>query len=113
MKMGYIFAAVAALFFLALSQSYGSEYHHSQPIMPSNTTNIYSSKGIALGIAAAQHHFTSSTTDTQVSVAIGSYGASSALSFGFAKKFKQSLISGSVSKEEGNLGLGMSLGFKF
>ena len=114
MKIGYIFVAVATLFFLALSQSYGGEYHHSQPILPSNTTtNIYSTKGAALGIAAAQHNFDYGTFSWQGSIATGSYDNSTAFSFGLAKRFKSTLINGSVSNEGGKMGFGGALGFRF
>lgn len=109
-----IFFACGMFFVIGNFVIASERHHHSQPVAPSNTSvNIYSTKGVALGIAAAQHHFSSSTPDIQVSAAIGSYDSSSAVSFAFAKKFKQSLISGSVSSEGGIMGFGGSIGLKF
>ena len=110
MKIGYIFVAVAALFFLALSQSYGSEYHHSQPVMPANTTNtnIYSTKGVALGIAAAQHHY-KALSKLQWSIGGGNYNGSSAISGGLAIQAGKVFVSGNVSSDGTTAAIGFGL----
>ena len=110
-EAGAILFCIGLLLVIANIAYAGERHHHLQP--SNTTTNIYSTKGVALGIAAAQHNFSSSTPDIQVSAAIGSYDSSSAVSFAFAKKFRQSLISGSVSSEGGITGFGGSIGFKF
>ena len=113
MKMGYIFVAVAVLFFLALSQSYGGEYHHSQPILPSNTTtNIYSTKGVALGIAAAQHHY-KATTALQWSLGGGNYDGDSAVSYGLGLQAGKVFVSGNVSSDGTTAAIGFGLSGTF
>jgi len=87
------------------------EYHHHYS-QPTQTTQ-QESNGVATAIAAGQHQFDASTFTWQGSIATGSYDNSTAFSFALAKRFKASLISGSVANEGGKIGYGMSLGFKF
>jgi len=113
MKFITFFCIVAALFFGVLANSYSSEYQHvyiGQSLSPTTTVN---SKGIALAIATGQHNFDSSTFAWQGSISTGSYDDSTAFSFGLAKRFKSTLISGSVANEGGKIGYGASLGFHF
>jgi hypothetical protein len=86
-------------------------YHYHE-----QTTQIVSdtdTKGIATAIAIGQHSFDASTFAWQGSISTGSYDDSTAFSFGLAKRFRATLISGSVANEGGKLGYGASLGFKF
>lgn len=108
MKFITFFCAVAALYFISLSGVYAHDYHYSEP-----TKQPTKLGGIATAIAIGQHQFDASTFAWQGSVATGSYDDYTAFSFGLAKRFKATLISGSVANEGGKLGYGMALGFKF
>lgn len=118
---GAVIFGVGVLLVIA-NIAYAGEYHHSEPLAPSNITNNYNttktaltgqSKGIATAIAIGQHQFDASTFAWQGSISTGSYDDSSAFSFALAKRFKATLISGSVANEGGKIGYGASLGFKF
>lgn len=110
-----VFFVLFCVGFLITTACYADNYHHhSQPILPANTTtNIYSTKGVALGIAAAQHNFDYGTFSWQGSIATGSYDNSTAFSFGLGKRFKSTLINGSISNEGGKMGFGGAVGFRF
>ena len=100
-KIGIAIFVIAILFF-AFNIAWSTEYHHSRPILPSNTTtnttNIYSSKGIALGIAAAQHHY-KATTALQWSVGGGSYNGNSAISGGLGIQAGKVFVSCNASSD--------------
>ena len=110
-KVGLIIFAIAVLFF-AFNIAWSGEYHHSNYY---STTNNYqnSSEGVALGIAASQHNFDTTTFNLQGSVSTGSYEGVTAFSFGLAKRYKSSLISGSVSNEGGRTGYGAGMRWNF
>jgi len=74
-----------------------------------NTTNY----GVASAIAAAQHSFSYETHAFQGSVAIGAFDSQTAFSFGLAKRFNKTLITGNVSSEEGKYGAGIGVNFRF
>ena len=113
MKMGYIFVAVAALFFLALSQSYGSEYHH--PILPETTTvnNYQSANGIALSISMAQLGCDWGTEDAQGGLGVGNYNNKNAASIGLCKRVNRVMFRGSFGTEgrDHAYGFGMRIHF--
>jgi len=112
MKFIYIFCAVAFVFFLALAESYGSEYHHHhQPT--TNSAQTTKPSGTAIALAASQHTYSYGIKSLQGSFAVGTYEDETAISFGLAKKIDKILINGSVSNERGKLGLGASINFHF
>jgi len=100
MKFITFFCAVSILFFGALANSYSIEYHHSQPSNYYSTTNetVISGKGIALGIAAAQHHY-KATTALQWSIGGGNYDGSSAVSGGLGLQAGKVFVSGNISSD--------------
>ena len=89
--------------------------HHATP----NITNIYQSakkviqSGTALGLAASQHVCDSGTAKSQVSVGVGSYDGSQALSVGACKSINNTTINGSVGQEDGKTGFGVGFSVKF
>lgn len=87
------------------------------------TTNINKgsseSEGVALGIAQAQHQFDFGTYSAQGSVAIGGYEDRRAVSIGFGKRMggatgdNRMLLNGSIGIEEGKMGGGAALNWRF
>jgi len=111
-KMIILFCIVAALFFFVLGQSYATEYHHAYIGQSSEPTKTESS-GTASAIAAAQHNYYWGKSSLQGSAAIGLFDNKEAVSFGLAKKYKKTLINGSISKEGNQLGIGAGVNWIF
>lgn len=114
MKFIYVFCLFAALFFMALADSYGSERH--KPI--SNTVNNYptsivNNEGVSLAIAASQIHVDWSTKKVQLGFGVGSYKDSNALSVGLGKRVGKVLINGSISSDGTNVGYGAGINLRF
>lgn len=97
---------------LAFADSY---YHHkfeySEPEIRTMENKI--TEGVASAIAISQHHFDWGTKSWQGSVGIGAFDSKTAFSFGLAKRFNKTLISGTVSEEQGKYGGGIGIGFHF
>ncbi len=96
------------LFFGLAFNAMAGEKHHTQ-----TTTNYANIKGVASAIALGQHNFDWSTKSWQGSASVGAYDSTTAFSFGLAKRFNKTLISGSVSEENGKIGGGASVRFQF
>lgn len=101
---------VAALFFFFLGKSYSGEYHHS--IAPSSGIS-YNYKGIASGISAAQCHPNLGQVRLQGCFSASNLGTAQAFTFGLAQKYKQTLINGTITKEDNTIGLGIGLNWNF
>lgn len=76
-----------------------------------NASNLY--RGVAIGIATAQHNFDFGTYELQGSVGVGSYDTAEAASFALGKRFNRVMINGSVGAENGKLGLGAGFNWRF
>jgi len=112
MKFIYIFCAIAVIFFLMLADVYATEYHHAYIGQSSEPTKT-ESNGTASAIAAAQHNYYWGKSSLQGSAAIGLFDNKEAVSFGLAKKYKKTLINGSISKEGNQLGIGAGVNWIF
>jgi len=106
---------IGVLFFLALTDVYSHEYHHSAKQSANNTTiiNNHTGNGVALGLAAAQHNYYWGKSSLQGSAAVGMFDGKEAFSFGLAKKYKKTLINGSISKEGNKFGVGAGINWIF
>jgi len=113
MKFIYIFCAFAVIFFLALADSHGSEYHHRESANNTTIINNQMGNGVALGLAAAQHNYYWGKSSLQGSAAVGMFDGKEAFSFGLAKKYKKTLINGSISKEGNKFGVGAAVTWIF
>ena len=105
------------MLFLA-GTAYSGEYHHGiiyeqSPVETSTQVIEKSSYGVASAIAASQHNYYWGKSDLQGSAAIGSFDNKTAFSFGRAKKYKKTLINGSISNEEGKIGAGFGINWIF
>lgn len=112
-KVIIAFCLFAVLFFAA-NIAYAHDKHdkyinNEQTQIVSNQTQ----KGVALGIAAANHHFDLGTYETQISLAAGSYSGSEAVSIAIGKRVKDVLINGSIGREGGKTGIGIGVTFRF
>ena len=110
------------LLLLPLTVFAGGSHHEPADLTLINTeilttngvvTNTLTTKGIALGIAASQHHFDFGTKVWQGSVGTGSFDGNTAFSFGIAKRLDRVLINGSVSTEHGKTGYGAGINWRF
>jgi len=114
MKNNKFICLVAVVFFMA-NIAYSSEYHkHTYNAV--NTTIQPSKielKGVASAIASSQHQFYYGTYAWQGSVGIGAYDATTAFSFGLAKRFNKALINGNVTEEKGKFGGGVGINWHF
>lgn len=112
-----LFVAFAAIFFLTLSTAYSDSYHsivyEQAPITISTQAIEKSSAGAASAIAASQHNYYWGKSELQGSAAIGSFDGNTAFSFGLAKKYKKTLINGSISNEGGKIGAGAGINWIF
>ena len=81
----------------------------SKPVDNSNTS------GVALGIAATQHHFDFGTYKWQGSLGLGRFENNTAISIGIAKRLKDEdvMINGSFGMENGRTGGGIGLNGRF
>ena len=104
--------ALFALILFIVASSASAHDNHSNNVYNSYTS-INNVHGIALAIASSAHHFDMGTYETQGSVAIGSYGESSAISFAAAKRYNDLLISASIGSEDGKTGVGVGFTFRF
>lgn len=116
MKMGYFIFAVAVLFFSA-NIAWSSEYRDhvyigkttSNPPGPLAISNI---KGVASAISAAQCHFDAGSYDLQLCGATGFSDGKEALTLGVGKKYKDFLISGTISVEDNRTRYGAGINWK-
>lgn len=100
------------LLFLISFSAYAGNEHHNDTVYNQTTIKEMNS-GTALGIANAQHQFDMSTHSLQGSVAMGHYDGADALSFALGKRFDKILLNGSVGLEDGKVGYGVGLNFRF
>ena len=107
---------------LAPSLAYADDPHHEDTggmTTIENTTIVHKSssntEGVALAIAAAQHQFDFGTYSSQASIAAGSYDGNDALSIGAGKRLKDSraLVNGSIGIENGKVGIGAAINWRF
>jgi len=108
-KVISVFIIFAVLFFSA-NIAYSSGYHQEPDVVNNTTINLH---GIASSIAASQHQFYWGTDSWQGSVGIGAHDATTAFSFGMAKRFNKTLINGNITQEEGKFGGGVGVNFLF
>ena len=95
------------LFFIIASSVSAHDYRVT------NVYNSYQDSGTALGIATAQHNFDMGTYQLQGSIGTGSYNDSEAISFAFAKRYKDVLINGSYGLADGKNGIGVGITWRF
>ena len=116
-KFMIFFVVFAAFYFILLQNAYSTERHHAivYEHVDNTATQVIekSSSGAASAIAASQHSYYWGKSDLQGSASIGSFDGNTAFSFGLAKKYKQTLINGSISNEEGKIGAGMGINWIF
>ena len=79
------------------------------------TITTIETRGTALGIAAAQHQFDMGTYSWQGSVAVGGYDSEHAISLGLGKRKcrKCPMVNGSIGIENGEIGYGAAVNFRF
>ena len=84
------------------------------PVVTTTTTLITSSEaaGVASAIAAGQCQF-DWTHSWQGCAAFGTFDGNGAAAFGLGKRYDEILFNGTVSIEEGELGIGASANWKF
>lgn len=109
-KFIVFFCAVAVLFFGLLANAYSHDYHHYESVTVTNAAN---NNGVALAIAASQHQFDFGTHRWQGSIAAGSFGGESALSFGVAKRLDRVLLNGSFGMQGSSVGIGIGANWRF
>lgn len=102
-----------ALLFLFSSQAMADRNRDVTVNNVTNSTTIYDSKGIALGIAASQHHFDFGTHSYQGSIGMGSFEDNTAISFGLAKRIGRVMVNASIGIEDGSHGIGVGLNWRF
>lgn len=87
--------------------------YHEVEQTPQVINKTYGVSGNALAIAVAQHQFDWSTDDLQGSVGTGIYEGERAMSWALAKRFKKTLVTGSVSAQGSTFGVGAGLNWRF
>lgn len=107
MKVLILFLALTGTAFAGGDREYT---YNNTTIVTHNSTGIH---GVALAIASAQHNFDFGTHSWQGSVGTGFYNGNSAVSFALGKRFNKVIISGSLGIEEGNLGGGIGVTWRF
>ncbi len=95
------------LIFLISFNVFASGSHHTA------TTLTGQGEGVALSIAASQHHFDFGTHSWQGSIGAGSYDGDSAISFGVAKRLDRVLINGSLGMNGDKSGYGVGVNWRF
>ena len=98
----------------------GDDYDPPEPPPPvvttTNTETVliteYKSEGVASAIAAGQCQF-DWTHSWQGCAAFGTFDGNDAAAFGIGKRYDEILFNGTVSIEEGELGIGASANWKF
>jgi len=113
MRIILMYVLFFAVSMAAIADSNYSIVYEQQPITTSTQIIEKSSTGTASAIAASQHNYYWGKSDLQGSAAIGSFNGNTAFSFGLAKKYKKTLINGSISNEEGKIGAGMGINWIF
>lgn len=102
------------LFFLAMPVHATRYHHHHEPTaQPASTTTIGRSEGVALAIAKSQHNFDFGTHSWQGSIGVGSFDSESAISFGVAKRLDRVLVNGTFGFENGKVGAGLGVNWRF
>lgn len=86
---------------------------HIPDLQPRAIKTKHRITGVALGIASAQHAFDWSTDKSQLSVGIGQYDGSEAISVGVGRRFGEILVNGSLGKEGSKTGLGAGFLLRF
>jgi len=109
------FFCIFAVLFFAASYARADSYHGIVYEQTPTSTQIMekSSTGVPSAIAAAQHNYYWGKSDLQGSVGMGVFDNKAAFSFGLAKKYKKTLINGSISNEEGKIGGGVGINWIF
>lgn len=95
--------------------------HHQPPVVNitevtevTEVTNITTdTAGIASAVATGQCQFDNSTYSLQGCVALGNYESENALVFGMGKRYKETLINGTVAFEGSDLAVGVGVNWKF
>ena len=115
-----IIAGICIFVFLCVItyQATASERHHivNTPVIETTETviNNYSvNDGIALAISNSQIDCNHSTQRWQGGVGMGFYDSKTAISGGICKRFKDTLIKGTLGTEEGRLGGGIGIMWQF
>ena len=98
------------LLFLLSFNVVAHDFHHETT---GTVINNMSAEGVALSLAASQHHFDFGTQSWQGSVGAGHFKDDTAFSFGVGKRFDRVLINGSVGVEDNELGLGAGINWRF
>ena len=109
-----LFLSVTLVALTAKEANAGGYYHHyivEETVIEKHIES--NNSGVAAAIATSQHSFDFSTTNWQGSIGLGSSPDDTAVSFGLAKRFKHSLISGSITNESGDYYLGAGMRFNF
>ncbi len=76
---------------------------------------VENTKGVALGIASANHQFDMGTYRWQGSVAVGGYDSDHAISIGFGKRSCKTcpMVNFSIGSDDDHVGYGAGVNFKF
>jgi len=113
------FITILTLVISDLAFANGNDIPTEPPVVTTTTTTTtttlvteYKSEGVASAIAVGQCQF-DWTHSWQGCAAVGSYDGSGAAAFGLGKRYDDVLLNGAVSIEEGELGIGASVNWKF
>lgn len=121
MRLTIVFVVLVILLdWMVFSQAYatgGTPPPPPPPVVTTTSTETvliteYKSEGVASAIAAGQCQF-DWTHSWQGCAAVGFYDDNSAAAFGLGKRYDEILFNGTVSIEEGELGVGASMNWKF
>lgn len=96
---------IAFFLFFGLANAYAHDYHKTTTVQ--NVTNVsQNTKGVALAIAAAQHHY-KATKALQWSVGGGHINNESAVSFGLGLQAGKVFVSGNFSSDGSSSAIGV------
>lgn len=90
-----------------------SRYHVEVTEVIEQTIVNEETSGVALSIAASQHHFDYGTHSWQGSVGVGYFDSEQAISGALAKRFNDVLLNGSIGRESDNTGVGFGVNVRF
>lgn len=89
-----------------------ADYEYYDPPVVTTIIQTTDQTGVASAIAAGQCQF-DWTHSWQGCAALGMFDGNSAAAFGLGKRYDEFLFNGTVSIEEGEIGVGASINWKF
>ena len=101
------------LLFLISQTLYAGGSHHKHAVILNSPNTTTTGRGVALSIAASQHHFDFGTHSWQGSIGAGSFDSQSSISFGVAKRLDRVLVNGSFGTQGEKTGFGVGVNWRF